>query len=191
MTDHHSTSRQTVIVIGGTGMLRAAVRTLVERGNTVVAAARRPGRGAPLGATTGEYVPVEGQWAEPEMLIDAIRTALIQRGTLDSGVHGAIIWIHTPHRQAVLNELERVLGSDATVLQLWGSATKDPREVMGEEDRADRPWRTRHLFLGYQRDLGGSRWLTSEEISSATVRAWDGEDDYFIAGRIDPWGHRP
>lgn len=192
MKEHRSTNSQTVIVIGGTGMLRPAVRTLVDRGETVLAASRRPNRGAPSGRWVGEYIPVEGRWAEPEALIGSIRTLMDERDIPAADVPGAIVWVHTPYRQPVLDQFERVLSPDATVLQLWGSAVRDPREVMAEEGSSARPWRTRHLFLGYQRnDDGGARWLTAEEISTATVHAWDSADSHVIAGQIDPWEHRP
>lgn len=150
-----------------------------------------PLRGVAPQVNGGAYIPVEGEWSAPESLAEAVRDALDDRGISRSTVCGAIIWVHSPHRQSVLDELTRVLNPDARVLQLWGSAAQDPREVMDNEDRPDRPWRTRHLFLGYHRDSGGSRWLTDGEISRATVLAWDSGSEYASAGQLDPWELRP
>lgn len=99
--------------------------------------------------------------------------------------------MHSPYRKAVLAELDRVLASDATVLQLWGSATRDPRDVMEDEALSERRWRLRHLFLGYRHGPSASQWLTDEEISQATVHAWGTDDKYVHAGQLDPWEQRP
>ncbi|WP_029089882.1 hypothetical protein [Brevibacterium album] len=182
--------RKPVLVIGGTGMLRDAVRALAQRGDTVLAAARRPARAAPDGPVPGSFIPVTAEWRKPEGLADGALTAMRDHGFPPASLPGAIAWVHAPHRQAVFDQLERVLSREATVLQLWGSAHRDPREVMAEETRTPRPWTMRHLLLGYRSDRGGSRWLTHAEISEAALRAWDGDDPYAIAGRLDPWEHR-
>ncbi|MGO1949078.1 MAG: hypothetical protein ACTH1D_05555 [Mycobacteriaceae bacterium] len=184
---NHDVNRQCVLVIGGTGMLRSAVRGLVGRGDPVIAVARRPQRGAPDG--DGTFIPVEGDWSRPDELVDGIRGALDAHGIRSSDIAGAIVWVHSPYRQPVLDKLEGLLPLDAIVLQLWGSGFQDPREVAGES--VERPWIMRHLFLGYQRDSGVSRWLTDDEISEATVQAWDGANDRVIAGHLDPWDERP
>src|SRR5699024_6410099 len=90
-------------------------------------------------------------------------------------------------RRAVLDELDRLLAPDATVLQLWGSATRDPRDVMDAEAHSEYPWRLRHLFLGYHRGPFATRWLTDEAISHAPVHSWDTDDDSALAGELDPW----
>lgn len=178
---------RSVLVIGGTGMLRPAVRRLLKRGVTVLAVARRPDRAAPPMPTPGEFIPIRGEWSDPGALVESVCAAASRRGISVPLSHGAVIWVHSPFRSAVMDELDRVLAADATVLQLWGSAARDPREVMAEEARSERRWRERHVFLGYHREAGASRWLTDEEISHATIHAWDTDGDCFYAGRLDPW----
>lgn len=192
MMNGRGSDRRYVLVVGGTGMLRRAGHELIGRGHGVLAVARRPARGAPVGDGPGEYVPVEADWSRPEALGDAIRAELDGRGVASGAILGAIVWVHSPHRQAVLDQLEGLLEPGATVLQVWGSAATDPREVMAKDDGcAVRPWRARHLYLGYQRDERGARWLTDEEISGAAVRAWDGDGGPSLAGQVDPWEHHP
>lgn len=124
-------------------------------------------------------------------MIDATLEALREYDIPASSIQGAIVWVHTPHREPLFDELERVLEPDATVLQLWGSAEQDPRHVMADGTRVERPWRMRHLLLGYRRDSGSARWLTHNEVSEATVLAWDTDSDEFVVGALDPWEARP
>src|SRR5699024_6492623 len=130
---------QTVLIIGGSGMLLPAVRTLLERGATVMVVARRPDRAAPPASTAGEFIPVQGQWSEPGVLVDRVLASARHRNISLPLIHGAIVWVHSPHRRAVLDELDRLLAPDATVLQLWGSATRDPRDVMDAEAHSEYP----------------------------------------------------
>lgn len=194
MKSRHISDHRAILVIGGTGMLRPAVTSLVNRGMTVLVVARRPHRGAPQKPSMGLHIPVEADWNDPKTLAQRVQAVLEDRLTPRPMVQGAIIWIHSPYRQAVLDQLEHVLSPEARLLQLWGSAAQDPRQVMAAEDHTVRSWDTRHLFLGYQRDDGVSRWLTSLEVSQATLHAWDDEskgNHRFIAGELDPWSHRP
>ena len=153
--------------------------------------ARRPHRAAPLARTAGEFIPVTGEWDKPGALVDSVLAAARHRKLSHTPVQGAIVWVHSPHRQAVLAELHRLLAPDATVLQLWGSATRDPRDIMDEEAHSECTWRSRHLFLGYRHGPSASQWLNDQEISQATIHAWDTDDKYFHAGELDPWEQRP
>lgn len=182
---------QVVLILGGSGMLRPVVRALLERGNTVIAVARRPHHAAPPNHTPGEFVPVQGEWSDPEALVASILAVIRHRKLPQPLVQGAIVWVHSPYREALLAELHRVLAPDATVLQLWGSGARDPRDVMEAESSSQGRWRLRHLFLGYRYGPSASRWLTDEEISQATIHTWDTDGKYLHAGQLDPWEHRP
>lgn len=178
-----------LVVVGGTGMLRPAVHTLVERGTVVYGVARRPGRGSPSRPGAATYIPVVGDWTEPGIFVDAILGHVRSRPPA-APVDGALIWVHSPHRQAVLAELERVLAHDATVIQVWGSATQDPREVRDLESSSHRSWTMRHVYLGYRPGPPTRRWLTDDEVSRAALLAWDDDDDV-IAGQLEPWEQHP
>lgn len=186
-----------VLVIGGTGMLRPAVDELLDRGSTVLGVARRPGRGVggddrgSAAGARGDYFGVAGQWSEPAAFVDELESILGG----DTAIEAAIAWVHTPYRQTVLEQLGRVLTTDATVLQIWGSASQDPREVMAEDPAAavptGRSWSMRHVYLGYQPGPGTARWLTEAEISSGVLDAWDSGREHTVVGRLDPWDRRP
>ena len=173
------------LVIGGTGMLRPAVRTLLDRGRDVAVIARRPDRGAPATATDGRFLPVPGNWSEPSSLADDVLAATGGRRATT-----VIAWVHTPHRRAVMEGLEDAIAVEADVIHLWGSASLDPRGTIEEIDPG-KGRRALHVLLGYQRDAPGARWLTSEEVSAAAVSALDEGTSGIVAGQLDPWDGRP
>ena len=65
-------------------------------------------------------MPVVADWQDPQSLIEAVGTA-----TGRHPVTQAIVWVHSPYRTAVMCELDRVVASDAIVVQVWGSAGED------------------------------------------------------------------
>lgn len=175
-----------VLVIGGTGMLRPAVHELVDRGQTVVVASRRPERAAPPGPGQGRFVPVVATWQEPVALVDSIIAA-----TGGRSVTVAVVWVHSPYRIAVMHELDRVVAPGALVLQVWGSAGEDPRNVRAAE-LVRLPGRSmRDVILGYAGEAGASRWLTHTEISEGVLGALDLPETDQVIGQLDPWDERP
>lgn len=175
-----------VLVIGGTGMLRPAVRELVEHGLRVLVASRRPDRASPPEAVRGGFVPVVADWQEPESLVDAVVTAA---GGLP--VTHVVVWVHSPYRTAVMGELDRVVASDAIVVQVWGSAGEDPRSALVTEQATLPGRRMRDVVLGYVNEARGSRWLTHMEISEGVVHALDRPEALQVVGQIDPWNQHP
>lgn len=176
------------LVIGGTGMLRPAVRTLLESGHDVAIIARRPECGAPGADTAGRFLPITGDWRDPSSLSDRIR-ATGHAGRIPT----VIAWVHDPHRPAVMESIDAVIAPDATVVHLWGSVGQDPRDLVPAFDPVDRR-RVRHVVLGYMphgRHGADARWLTDAEISTAVLQALDSDERITVAGRIEPWHRRP
>ncbi|HIW99612.1 MAG TPA: hypothetical protein H9871_05665 [Candidatus Nesterenkonia stercoripullorum] len=175
-----------VLMVGATGMLRPAVHALTHRGHSVTAVSRQPGRATPPSTIPGEFTAVSADWRDPESLTDAVADA----------AHGhlfptAVVWVHSPYRVAVMRGLARLLTADAVVVQVWGSASHDPRDVLDSQG-VDLPGRTMcHVMLGYVRLAGISRWLSSAEISDGVVHALDAAEPVHVVGRIDPWQQRP
>lgn len=174
------------LVVGGTGMLRPAVKTLLNRGQDVAVLARRPERGAPTTPTRGRYIPLTGDWTASSSFAEELHTASGGRKA-----HSVIVWVHEPHRPKVMEHLCEATAPDAAVVHLWGSATRDPRETIGTEAGVGGHWRMHHVVLGYTHDAATPRWLTSSAISMAALTALDQKQDYLIAGQIDPWNQRP
>jgi NAD(P)-dependent dehydrogenase (short-subunit alcohol dehydrogenase family) len=180
-----------VLVVGGTGMLRPAVHALADTGRRVVVVARRPDR-ALRGASSASVsvdavVPVVADWAEPYHLADQVAAAFD-----GEPIDAALLWIHSPHHRQVLAELDPLLAPSATVVQLWGSARRDPSAQATAPPPGYGPPRAyRRVVLGYVRDGAGSRWLTDEEISQGALRALDDPAPVQIVGRTEPWSQRP
>ena len=175
-----------VLVIGGTGMLRPAVGELLQQGHTVVTVARSPERAAAAVEHPGTFVPVVARWEDPPALVDAVLAAT--SGQLASG---AILWVHTPHRTALMHELARALVTDPVVLHTWGSAVTDPRLVPQEERDMPRRGDVLDVFLGYALEGNQRRWLTNAEVSAGVLEAWTHRLTNHAVGQIDPWDQRP
>lgn len=181
-----SESFRNVLVIGGTGMLRHAVHELVDRGSRVVVVARNPDGAAPSETGAGEFVPIAADWEAPGSLIDAVSEALNGRR-----VELVVVWVHAPYRMPLMLELERVVASDAVVVQVWGSAGRDPREALTGERVLLSGRTNRDVVLGYIAGDDGPRWLTDLEISDGALRAIDQAEASRVIGQIDPWSQRP
>lgn len=175
-----------VLVIGGTGMLRSAVYELVDRDLKVVVASRRPDRAARPATGRGEFVPVVAAWQEPQALVDAIVVAT--GGRLVTCV---VVWVHFPYRAEMMRELARVVAPDAIVVQVWGSASQDPRDVRATEQVTLPGRRMCDVLLGYVSEAGVARWLTHTEISDGVLQALDRTEALQVVGQIDPWEQRP
>lgn len=175
-----------VLVIGGTGMLRPAVRDLVEHGLRVLVASRRPDRAAPPETARGRFVPIVADWQNPKTLVDAVASA-----TGGQPVTHVLVWVHSPYRTAVLSELQPLVASDAIVVQVWGSAGEDPRSALATEQATLPGRRMRNVVLGYAREAGASRWLTHTEISAGVLNALDRPEALQVIGQIDPWNQHP
>ncbi|MDV6011960.1 hypothetical protein [Haloechinothrix sp. LS1_15] len=176
-----------VLVVGGTGMLGPAVRTLARDGSLVLSVARRPER---LGQVPG-VMPVTGDWARPDDLAEAVAAAIAATGC--GAPRGAITWVHSPHTAAVHTAIARLLTRDAVVVNLRGSAGRDPsHDAAHVPDAFAQPRRYRAVVLGFTDTAGGgTRWLTHREISDAALRALNDEEAVQIVGRISPWSDRP
>lgn len=186
MRDLQSESSEYAVVIGGTGMLRPAVHTLLKRGLKVVVVARRPDRAAPPDELQDQFVPVVGDWSDPETLVEHVLAATGQRLA-----KYLIVWAHSPHQEALMHELERVVAQDAVVVWVWGSAGRDPHEVLTEHADSFAGHRVRHVVLGYLSGVNGSRWLTHTEISTGVLNAIESTREIHVVGRLDPWDRRP
>lgn len=174
-------------------MLAGTVLDLVRRGHPVAVVARREERlrrladaadGAP-----GRLLPARADWADGA----ALRTALTAaRETL--GAFGlAVLWVHSPHRQRAQAEVAALLADEALVVDVLGSASRDPGGLVPETPEA-----FRRPGIGYRRALLGfagegsrTRWLTDAEISAGVTAAVDGSGESHTVGRLTPWSDRP
>lgn len=136
----------TVLVLGGTGMLLPAVRTLAEADQHVTVVARHAPRA--VADLPGPVTAIDAAWTDPEGYGHAIRAAL--GGT---PVAAAIMWVHRPHRSAVTDEIAEVFSPESLSVRLWGSSTSDPRAQIAAEP-SPAGVRLHEVILGRHRGPG-------------------------------------
>lgn len=175
-----------VLVVGGTGMMRPAVHDLINSGARVILVARRPDKAATATAARGRLSPVAANWSEPDRLADAVKETMGGRAIAE-----ALLWIHTPYDEGVHRALDPLLATDATVVQLWGSAGADPRRSRPLPDQYTPPRSYRSVVLGFADTAEGTRWLTNREISDGALRGLHDPQPQQIVGRVEPWSDHP
>lgn len=168
----------TVMVVGGTGMLGSAVRDLLRLGRTVVLVARRASKFEAPSPPSGRLITVDADWRDPERFVEAIR-----RAASGLSLEAAVLWVHRPHRDRIVRELDDLLPPEAVVLRLWGSGGGDPRAEARAAVRLDGRI-MREVYLGSVTEEQGWRWLTHAEISAGALQALAGVDAHHVIGEL-------
>lgn len=181
-----STGTQEILVVGGTGMLKPAVDQLLVSGTSVFVVARNPHRATPDNKTSGVFTPVRGDWERPSELVDAVLEA-----TGGRRLPTLVFWAHSPHRFPLIKELDRALEPPATVVRIWGSATRDPRMALSHDEHVLENHNVRDVVLGYEQTAGRNRWLTNGEISDGVLKSLAEDTSMQVVGKIDPWKLHP
>lgn len=164
------------LVLGGTGMLSGAVEGLTTHGKNLVVPSRR-------------------EYASPDSRVRWVRAEWKEAGQLAEAVAPwapfdlLVAWVHTPHREPVLRAVDPLLARGAPVVEIWGSAARDPLATLGAPVLA-RP--THQVVLGYRQERGTARWLADREISAgvldAALAALSGaEPRVHEVGVLRPW----
>lgn len=186
------------IVVGGSGMLRAASLGLAQRGFDVSVAARgaeRLARMAEEAAAAGRtLVPVVVDYADTAALRRALASACATSGPPAL----AVLWIHESGRAAkpVVADAMSAAGRRTRVIDVLGSASADPsRPARGPSPFGACPRIALHeVILGFAVERGRSRWLTDEEISVGVLAAVDSNGSgppRSVVGVTEPWSARP
>ncbi|WP_370189196.1 hypothetical protein [Aeromicrobium sp.] len=169
-----SPAPQESVVVGGTGMLRGVVEHLRDAGSRTVVVSRRAGR------TVEGATAVAADWTDPQTLAERLA---------GRHVDVAVLWVHHPYRQGVVEALEPSLADGAVVVHVWGSSAARPRARTLVSSRPDLS--VRHVVLGFVREDGASRWLSDDEIVAGVVRALDDPAPEQVVGVVEPWDARP
>ena len=56
-------------------------------------------------SVAGDFIPVRGEGSDPRGLVESVRAAASLREIV-LPLHSAIVWVHSPHCRAVLDELD-------------------------------------------------------------------------------------
>lgn len=186
---------QRVLVVGGTGMLRAATLELCQRGHALTVVGRDAQRLAEMSAriersiaATGQLIPVIEDWNDEEAFISAISAAAKRDGPFNA----AIIWMHG-ERASLVESLARMVRPEGKLLHVLGSAAADPRgdEFARRLESIRWPCRYMQVILGFMIENGRTRWLAHDEISTGVLDAFDAEAPRSIVGALEPWSMHP
>lgn len=176
-----------ILVIGGSGMLRACCVSLAQAGHEVTVGGRRAERLAwadDLGAAR-----FAGDYTDP-----AFWPSLAALGSRRR-FEGLVAWVHgaDPERTGRMIDVLRPHGL-RRCLQVLGSAGADPSGGLLDAFVASNHTRGvtyATAVLGFVREGGRSRWLHDAEISAGVFEAWESERVASVVGVVRPWSHRP
>lgn len=182
-----------VLVVGGTGMLRAVAMELARRGHATTVIARSPEPLAEMAEQSGGGVhPLALDYRDRDALEGGLRTAIDERGPLTL----VVAWIHGSAPDAPL-AVARIAANGSTALRyvhVLGSAADDP-SVPEPQRRAAFEAIDRLVYeeviLGFVQDADGSRWLTDDEIAAGVLTAIDAPAPRHVVGVTRPWSARP
>jgi NAD(P)-dependent dehydrogenase (short-subunit alcohol dehydrogenase family) len=178
------------LVVGGTGMLAGTVRELAGRGHPVAVLARREERLRQLAESApGPVLTVRADWADDGEMRAALGAARAELGAFGL----AVLWVHSPHRERAQQAVAELLADQALVVDVLGSASRDPGGLVPEVPQAFRRdgLRYRRALLGFTGEGSRTRWLTNAEISAGVAAAVDGSGPAHVVGRLTPWSDHP
>ncbi|WP_417587278.1 hypothetical protein [Pararhodobacter oceanensis] len=150
-----------VLVVGGTGMLRDATCAIAKRASALTLIARRP----EALATELSATAIALDLTAPE--------AAEKIAQINGGFDTAVIWQHDD-TAALSRPLEDLLRPKGRLIRVMGSMAMDP-EVRATRAPDPRPDITRQLvILGWHPDAAapdGQRWLSHAEINAGVLAA--------------------
>ena len=169
------------LVVGGTGMLRAAIPVLA-RDRAITLVSRGAGR---IVLPSVHPVPADYRIAAP---VAAGRAGAVAAG---GPFDLAVAWIHSDAPDAPLAAARRVRGRFFHVL---GSAAADPsRPDPGRRAAFEAlpGLAYREVILGFVLEGGRARWLTDAEIAAGVLEAVAADRPRTVVGVVEPWAARP
>lgn len=188
--------RPHAIVVGGTGMLRAATLGIAGRGFAVSVVARSARRLSALveeAASRGGVVwPVCVDYRFADAFAYGLEAAVRTAGPPSL----AVVWAHAVAPDAPLAVAQAIddAGAPADFYHVLGSAVADPSAPNDERVRAFREFPRiayHEVILGFVRQARASRWLTEAEISAGVLQAVDTGALQTVVGVVEPWEARP
>ncbi|PAE16191.1 hypothetical protein CHH91_11225 [Virgibacillus sp. 7505] len=174
------------LVIGGTGMLQAAVLDWNQEGHMVTVIARtekKLRRLAECAAHSERLRTIQADYHQLESF---------QKKLEDVPPPDIIVsWIHHSGNSAI-QALCNTYGNASKRIELFhikGSSAQDPLQnyVPHYPDTID----YYEVILGFQLTGSTSRWLTNEEIVKGVGKAVKQRHSRYIVGTIEPWNARP
>lgn len=181
----------TTLLIGTTGMLRAAAAHAVARSKKAVLVSRNAAAFT-FGSDTLDVkltrVPVS--YEDEGKFLDAV--------ALRAPYDLALTWVHPQADilRAALDgmiapggRLVEVMGSRAILLGKDGEASIAERRAQAMALQSDIAYA--QVILGFVLEGAGARWLSHEEISAAAIAQMERPRPRLVAGVLEPWEKRP
>ncbi|MCM3226195.1 Rossmann-fold NAD(P)-binding domain-containing protein [Terribacillus saccharophilus] len=174
------------LVIGGTGMLQAAVLGWNQEGHEVTVVAR----------TEEKLRRLSESAAHPELLrtiqADYHQLENFQKQLETIPKPDIIVsWIHRSGNNAIqaLCNLYGELVKRVALFHIKGSSAYNPRQ--NYTPRYTGTIQYHEVILGFQLNESTSRWLTNEEIANGVREAVKLQQHRYIVGIVEPWSSRP
>ncbi|MFP7171294.1 hypothetical protein [Terribacillus sp. 7520-G] len=174
------------LVIGGTGMLQAAVLDWNEEGHEVTVVAR----------TSESLLRLSRQAAHPEHLhtiqADYLQPASFQNELKKIPSPDIIIgWIHNSGNEATqaMCDLYGEHQKHISFFHIKGSGAHDSKHnyIPAVAENID----YHEVILGFRIRGENSRWLTNQEIAAGVREAVKQRQPRYIVGTVQPWSARP
>lgn len=179
------------LLIGTTGMLKAAAAHAVARSKRAVLLSRHV-EGFSFGSDTLDVKLVRGaqSYEDEAAFLDAVAAhAPYDLALTWIRPRGEILRAALDGMIAPGGRLVEVMGSRSILLGTNGEASLAERRA---EALALQPGITyAQVILGFVIEETGSRWLRHEEISAAAIAQMDAPRPRLVAGTLEPWERRP
>lgn len=181
----------TTLLIGTTGMLKAAAAHAVARSRKVILVSRHAEEFTFGSATLDrKLVRVAQSYDDAAAFLDAVAA--------HAPYDLALTWIR-PQAEIVRAALDGMIAPGGRLIEVFGSRSiltgADGAPSIAErraQSMALQPGLTyAQLILGFVVEATGSRWLTHDEISAAAIAQMERPVPRLVAGVLTPWEKRP
>lgn len=178
------------LVVGGTGMLRAASVVLATRSKRLTSVARTQrslsSLNAELAGTDCIHHMLALDWNAPDHFL-----AQIQRHVEATEPPELVVaWIHDDHLALRLAVSLAGMGHFLQFFHVIGSAGTNPKHIADAllQGLGLHPnLRYHQVVLGAHRSGGQMRWLTHQEISAGVLQAIEAGQAQWIVGELENW----
>jgi hypothetical protein len=182
-----------VLVVGGTGILRPAVRALAAENRTIGVVSRDTARVTALAeecarnGAAGALIPIEGDYR----LVPRFDVAIFRTVAAYGPFSDALVYVSDAPEAALDALAPHVRSRLILVLTSRFAAPDRPKgRAAYPVPGGVSPDRLAYLLLGWHVGPDGSRWHTPEEVSAAALTVLRSGGDARL-GVVRPWGERP
>ena len=171
-------------------MLAPVVTSIAEGGSTVSVFARNA---EDFCRGKSDYRAYDTDWTDEDVFLSSVTEALAIPADL------ALAWCHTKWDGIPLKVAQAMSAVSTSEFELYlvlGSAFSNPEKSTLKKELRTRfeqikNCKLRVIYLGFQIEKTGSRWLTNEEISAGVLAAMQRQLRETTIGVAQPWSAKP